>query len=255
MSLFQPRLNQIFFLILISFFKTDLAQARTFKNAYLSFEIQDNWKCKPEQSEFVCRAEDPTEAKEAVIILTAKEVGPPDTFAAYQEHLAKPVTINLKTGGTMMSTITIPPREYTVNDQKWLDALQSNSEVQNYYTRYLATIKDKIAILVTFSAHSKAYSKHSANFMKTIQSLKVIAAKDLATRPESGPLRGSNEMLGAGIGQAMPADLLISDESIDGGSGSQKKGLLDNNMLLGLIFLLIAIGGYVGFKFYKSKNK
>lgn len=251
MSLFQTRLNPIIFLSLC--FMLSSANARSFKNAYLSFEIQDNWKCKPEQSEFVCRAEDPQEAKEAVIILTAKEVGPPDTFAAYSEHLSKPVPLALKTGGTMMSTITIPPREYTVNDQKWLDALHSNSEVQNYYTRYLATIKDKIAILVTFSAHSKFYSKHSANFMKTIQSLRVIAAKDLASRPESGPLRGSNEMLGAGVGQAMPADLLTSEDGLDGGS-NHKKGLLENNMLLGLILVILAIAGYVGFKFYKSKK-
>jgi hypothetical protein len=253
MSLFQSRLIALFFVI--PFFMLNNAQARSFKNAYISFEIQDNWKCKTEQSEWVCRSEDPQESKEAVIILTAKEAGIPDTFVAYNEHLSKPILLNLKTGGTMMSTITIPPREYAVGDQKWLDALHSNSEVQNYYTRYLATIKDKIAILVTFSAHSKFYAKHSAHFMKTIQSLKVIAAKDLTSRPESGPIRGSNEMLGPAIGQAMPADLLTSEDGTDSStSASRKKGLLSNNLFLGFIFVILAIIGYVGFKFYKSRD-
>lgn len=253
MRLFLPRLTPLFFVLPI--FMLNIAEARSFKNAYISFEIQDNWKCKTEQSEWVCRSEDPQESKEAVIILTAKEAGIPDTFTAYNEHLSKPIQLNLKTGGTMMSTITIPPREYSVGEQKWLDALHSNSEVQNYYTRYLATIKDKIAILVTFSAHSKFYSKHSAHFMKTIQSLKVIAAKDLTSRPESGPLRGSNEMLGTGVGQAMPADLLTSEDGTDSSTASKgKSGLLDNNLFLGLIFVILAIAAYVGFKFYKNRD-
>lgn len=45
-----------------------LSEARTFKNAYISFEMLDTWKCKLEQTEWVCRAEDPQESKEAVII-------------------------------------------------------------------------------------------------------------------------------------------------------------------------------------------
>ena len=60
------------------------AQSRTFKNAYISFEMQDNWKCNLEQTEWVCRAEDPQEAKEAVIILTAKEKGPTDSYPNYE---------------------------------------------------------------------------------------------------------------------------------------------------------------------------
>lgn len=243
---------QLFFALI--FLNLNIAQARSFKNAYISFEIQDNWKCKTEQSEWVCRSEDPQESKEAVIILTAKEAGPGDTFPVYTEHLSKPIPLSLKTGGMVNSTITIPPKEYAVGDQKWLDALHSNSEVQNYYTRYLATIKDKIAILVTFSAHSKYYAKHSTHFMKTIQSLRVIAAKDLTSRPESGPLRGSNERLGDAVTSAIPADLLTSEDGLDNASRGGKKGLLQNNMFLALILIILAIIGYVGIKFYKNKR-
>ena len=71
MSLFRPRLIPVF--LILPLFIYNSAQARSFKNAYISFEIQDNWKCKTEQSEWVCRSEDPQESKEAVIILTAKE--------------------------------------------------------------------------------------------------------------------------------------------------------------------------------------
>lgn len=238
-------------LLIIIFLFTAIGQARTFKNAYISFEMLDNWKCKLEQTEWVCRAEDPQESKEAVIILTAKEKGPTDNFPIYMDHMAKPMTLNLKTGGTTQSTVTMPPREEIINDQKWLDGLHTNSEVQNYYTRYLATIKDQIAILITFSVHNKYYAKHRSHFMDTVRSLRVIATKDLLSRPDLGPLRGSGEVLGSGIGQAMPGDMLAAD---DEAGGDHKKGLLQNEMVLGGGLLLLVIAAYVGIKMYQRKN-
>ncbi len=233
----------------ILFFQT--TQARTFKNAYISFEMVDTWRCKLEQTEWVCRSEDPQESKEAVIILTAKERGPTDSFPIYYDHMNKPMTLNLKTGGTGLSTITIPPKELAVNDQKWLDSLHVNSEVQSYYTRYLSTIKDDIAILVTFSVHNKYYAKHSGNFMNTVKSLKVIAPKDLTSNPSAGPLHGAGETLGSSINGAMPSDLLASDDGME--SGSNGKGPFDNKLFLGFIIVVLAIIGYVGFKMMSKK--
>ncbi len=229
-----------------------VSEARTFKNAYISFEMLDTWKCKLEQTEWVCRAEDPQESKEAVIILTAKEKGPTDNFPIYMDHMSKPMSLNLRSGGQAQSTVTMPPREEMINDQKWLDGLHANSEVQNYYTRYLATIKDQVAILITFSVHNKYYAKHRAHFMDTVRSLRVIATKDLLSRPDLGPLRGSGEVLGAGVGQAMPSDLLAADD--EGSASEVKKGLLQNEMVLGGGLLLLAILAYVGIKMYQKSN-
>lgn len=224
--------------------------ARTFKNAYISFEMLDNWKCSLEQTEWVCRAEDPQEAKEAVIILTAKEKGPTDSFPLYENHMSNPIVTKNRAGGTLTSNIVYKSTQLKINDQPWLDALHGNSEVQNYLTRYLATIKDQIAILVTFSAHNKYYSKHSVNFAKTVKSLRVIASKDLLSRPDLGPLRGAGETLGAGIGQAMPADLLASEE----GASQSSKGLFKNKSVLGLLVLLLALVMYILLRIY-NKNK
>lgn len=226
--------------------------ARTFKNAYISFEMVDSWRCKLEQTEWVCRSEDPQESKEAVIILTAKERGPTDSFPIYYDHMNKPMTMIQKNGATGQSTITIPPKELNVNDQKWLDSLHVNSEVQNYYTRYLATIKDDIAILVTFSVHNKYFAKHSANFMNTVKSLRVIAPKDLTSNPSAGPLRGAGETLGVGISGAMPSDLLAGDDGMSDGKGG-KGGPFENKLFLGLIILILAIMAYVGIKMFQKK--
>lgn len=227
-----------------------LSEARTFKNAYISFEMQDTWNCKLEQTEWVCRSEDPQEGKEAVIILTAKEKGPTDTFALYESHMNSSVTTTTKTGQTLVSRVVYKSQQNRYNDQPWLDGMHQDSEVKNYFTRYLATIKDQIAILVTFSAHNKYYAKYSGHFTNTIKSLRVIASKDLLSRPDLGPIGKPGEVLGPGMGQGMPADL-IGEE----GTGMEgKKGLFKNEMFLGFIILILAVFGYIGYRIYSKKN-
>lgn len=229
------------------------AHARTFKNAYISFEILDDWKCKLEQTEWVCRAEDPQTSREAVIILTAKEKGPTDNFSIYQDHMSKPMSLVTKTGASLNSTVTMPPREELINDQKWLDGLHTNSEVPNYYTRYLATIKDQIAILVTFSVHNKYYSKHRSHFMDTVRSLRVIATKDLLANPGMGPIRGAGESLGSGIGSAMPSDLLAASDD-EGAADQGSGGILNNPMVQGGLLILFLLLAYIGIKIYQKKK-
>lgn len=236
---------------LVFIFLGTLAQARTFKNAYISFEMLDTWKCKLESTEWVCRPEDDKESKEAVIILTAKEKGPTDSFPIYKDHLSKPMTLNLRSGGAAQSAVKIPPNELLINDHKWLESMHENSEVQHYYTRYLATIKDKVAILVTFTAHNKYYPKYVRAFTDTIKSLRVLATDDILAQSDIAPLRGSNEVLGAGIGQAMPSDLLAAEDET-AVNADQKKGLLQNEMFLGGGLLLLVVLAYVFMKMKKG---
>ncbi len=227
------------------------AESRTFKNAYISFEMQENWKCNLEQTEWVCRSEESQEAKEAVIILTAKEKGPTDAFPIYESHINSPINTLSKSGVALSSSVKYKARNLKINDQTWLDGLHGDSEVQNYFTRYLATIKDQIAILVTFSAHNKFYAKHSPNFDKTIQSLRVIATKDLLARPDLGPLAGAGDTLGSGVGQAMPNDLLTDDGD---GEAANKKGFFKNEMVMGAALFILAILFYIGLKVYQKKK-
>ncbi len=236
--------------LLFSLFFSTTGEARTFKNAYISFEMLDTWKCNLEQTEWVCRAEDPQEAKEAVIILTAKEKGPTDSFPIYENHMNNSISTVSKTGANLTSSVVYKAQQQRYNDHIWLDGIHRNSEVQNYFTRYVATIKDQIAILVTFTVHNKFYAKHSGHFNNTIKSLRVIASKDLLSRPDLGPVRGAGETLGAGIGQAMPSDLLAADE----GGSDAKKGFFKSEAALGLGLLLLAILVYLGLTFYKKRK-
>lgn len=228
------------------------AQSRTFKNAYISFEMQDNWNCKLEQTEWVCRSENPQEAKEAVIILTAKEKGPTDSFPIYQTHMNNIINTVTRVGTPMSSIVKYKSIQVKINEQDWLDGLHQDSEVKNYFTRYLATIKDQIAILVTFSAHNQHYAKYSQNFNKTIQSLRVIATKDLISRPEMGPIAGQNDILGGNVSNTLN-NIVAADEGSAKAGG--KKGFLKNEFVLGLALFILAILIYIGLRIYQKTKK
>ncbi|NUN06493.1 MAG: hypothetical protein HUU57_12110 [Bdellovibrio sp.] len=229
--------------ILLSF----SAHAKVFRNAYIAFEMPETWKCNLEQTEWVCRSEQNKESKEAIIILTAKEVGPTDSFPLYEAHLNTPIAVATRGGAAGgESKIVYKSKNVQINDQTWIDSLHLGSEVPNYFTRYLATIKDKIAILVTFSAHKQYYTKYSQDFFKAVMSLRVIASKNLLAKPELGPIRPGSETLGGPIGSAMPADMLQEDATPKKGG---KKGLL-----LGGAAILAAIGIFIFLRARKNKR-
>lgn len=245
------RTSRFLSLLVASFFLIP-AQAAVFRNAYVSFELPDNWKCSLEQTEWVCRSEDSQASKEAIIILTAKEVGPMDTFEAYMNHLNTPQQISYRNTGATTSQIKYPAKRTQITDQTWIDGLHMGSEVPSYFTRYLATIKDKIAVLVTFSAHRDKYAQYSTAFFKAVQSLRVIATKSLLASPEQGPLRGASESFGAGIGGAMPADMSGVDDPSGVGMSSRASGFNMKTILL-IVALLLAGGGL--YVFLKSQKR
>ncbi len=239
------------FIALFLVFASSTSMAKVWRNSYLSFEVPDAWKCVLENTEWICRASTDKESKEAIIVLTAKEVGPMDTYDAYTGHLSLPQATSYKGATGVTSKVVYPPKKVQINEQPWIDGLHMASEVPNYYTRYLATIKDnRIAILFTCSAYKDYYSKYSQDFFKAVQSLRVIATKDLLNQQNSG-VRPSTEQLGSAIGQAMPGDLLAGENAEQGNNGSGGSGNTKNLFLL-LAIVLAALGAYI---FLKSRKK
>lgn len=178
---------------------SSLAHATLFRNSYISFELPPAWKCKPDATDWICTNTYSRAAKEAIIVFTAKEAGPADTLQNYEDHLKIAKSLPKQTGGFSTSTVEVVTQRM-INGQPWIDGMQLGSEVNQYYTRYLATTKDNIAILVTFSAQKDYYTKYSADFINAIGSLRVVAAKDILSNPSSSKMAmGSNETIGAPI--------------------------------------------------------
>ncbi|MEN4918422.1 hypothetical protein ABE485_07100 [Achromobacter spanius] len=149
------------------------AVAETFENAYISFDLPDGWECQQEGTEFVCHAPSPSgKDRPAIMIMTAKEPGPEDTLAAYMEHLSK---VPPGTNSSLFKT----PTQVNVDGTLWIDATWFSSEVLNYYTRYMATVKDNLAVLYTFSVHKSHYQDFAGVSTLAVQTLQV---KPQATR-------------------------------------------------------------------------
>ncbi len=226
--------------------------AKIFQNSYVSFELPDNWGCELEGTEWVCVnkfSKKFNEKKDAVIILTAKEKGPSDTLEAYETHLKTPrKLVNSKAQNYVSELKQVKQRKIAL--QSWVDGLHLGSEVQNYYTRYLATTKGQIAILVTFTAHKEQYSKYANDFIRAIQSLKIIAADEILAGSSNQLRKREQDLYALPVGSAL-GDNLGEDGMYEEDDGSSSGST--TKILVGL--LLLSAGGAGFYLLNKDKRK
>jgi len=256
-------LSRLFFLLFATLVTSILivapkAEAKTFRNAYVSFELPPQWDCYLENTAWECRfsvskncsgkaANTPKckaerkKTKEAIIILTAKEVGAKDSFASYTQHLKAPRPIVTRKKRRAKSKV-VHVKPVSIAKQKWVDGMHLGSEVPHYYTRYLATIKGNIAVLVTFSAHKLYYTKYTKDFFNAIKSLRVVATKASTIQknqqlPRNKPILGGGDRAFEGFD-----DLGEGGDEPTASSG----GFGDSSSLMFLAaFILAALGVYI----------
>ncbi len=131
----------------------------------VDLHLDRNWRCGNEKDAVVCRPTDMENELIKVIVWTAKVAAPTDSIAAYHETLKQPRKVRFRLKKTMSTSIS--DETVTINGSPWVDAVQSNSEVYGFNTRYLATVKDGLAVLVTFSARKDIFE----DFQKEIRSI------------------------------------------------------------------------------------
>ena len=152
---------------------TPNAHAAKFANQFVEFELPPQWSCNLEGAEWVCQSADDTKKRDAIIVLAAKLKGDQDSIDQYLTYLkaaktytsvtGKPVKSEPKTGSTV-----------NINGQPWVDALHLESEIPGFYTRYLATVKMDIGVLVTYSVNKAKYQSYLASFETMVKTLKVF---------------------------------------------------------------------------------
>tara|TARA_B100001248_G_scaffold241870_2_gene208941 strand:- start:9014 stop:9706 length:693 start_codon:yes stop_codon:yes gene_type:complete len=225
------------------------AEAKLFQNSYVKFELPDNWQCQMQQTEWICRSSNRQSAREAIIILTAKEVSPQDTLTNYENYLRKPkVSVNSK-GKSIPATLKkLETRK--IKNMEWVDGLLLGSEIPNFYTRYLATVKSKVAVLVTFTAHQRHYTKYSRDFFQAIESLEVVATDALLNRSNTLRGAGTGSLISSDMGGIIPPDMLEEGECFEGEDcyedASASNEWLDYALVVSL--LLLAVGAYMVLK-------
>ena len=170
-------MKKYFFIFLSITFFCQLSSAKLFKNSFVSFELPSSWKCELAGSTWNCSNQYEKKVKSAVIILAAKEVGPQDSLDIYIKEISNKPGVTIQ-GNKHFKAKKLQVKKTTINNQIWVDGLSYNSEAPDFYTRYLATIKNKISILVTFTSHKDYYTVNANDFLKAISSLKVLSPQD-----------------------------------------------------------------------------
>lgn len=131
---------------------------------HLTLNLPEGWSCHADGSATACRE---GSRKDDVVIWTMKETGSGDTMETFRRHLGTPIS-----HGTFVSTPR-SLRTVTINGVDWLDAVQSQSEIKGYETRYLATVDGGLSVLVTFSSVSSSFASFSARMQPVIDQLVV----------------------------------------------------------------------------------
>ncbi len=169
-------------ILLFCFLLSLNGHAKTFTNSYLTFELPNDWDCVLAGTEWVCSPTSKSGQREATLILGAKVAGPEDRLETFQKYLTTPKTLQLANGTTAPSqVIKIAPVQ--LNGQTWIEGIHLGSEIENFYTRYLATAKERLSILLTMSAHKSVWNNYEPIFGKMKNSLKITASPQLLAQP------------------------------------------------------------------------
>lgn len=167
---------------LFFFFISINCHAKVFTNSYLTFNLPDDWDCVLAGTEWVCSPSSKSGQREATIILGAKSAGPEDRIENFQKFLNNPKTVQLANGTTAPSKV-IKVAPVQLGEQTWIEGIHLGSEIENYYTRYLATVKEHLSILMTMSAHKSVWNNYEPIFGKLKNSIKISASPQLLIRP------------------------------------------------------------------------
>jgi hypothetical protein len=163
----------------VVFFFAAPAHALKFTNPFVEFELPTGFNCALDGPAWTCEMAEGDSQPDAVIVLAAKTKGENDTLDKFQEFLRKPKMVqNAEGKGVVSEAKYVKPTE--INGQPWIDSLQVDSEMQGYYTHYLVTIKQDIAVLVTFSIEKSKMPVYQAQFDNMLKSIKVFRKVEAA---------------------------------------------------------------------------
>lgn len=174
------------FVALTGFFTLPYAHATRFTNQFVEFELPNRWSCSLEGAEWVCQGTDEQKRRDAIIVLAAKLKGDADSLEKYQEYLTKPRNFSAPNG----KPVTSQPKYakgMQINGHPWIDSIHLESEIPGFYTRYLATVKQDIGVLVTYSINKAKYQEYLSQFDDMVKSLKVFRKQGGVNSNINGP--------------------------------------------------------------------
>jgi hypothetical protein len=223
------------------------AHAAKFANQFVEFELPPQWQCNLEGAEWVCQSTNDVKKRDAIIVLAAKLKGDQDSLDQYLTYLKAAKTYTSVQGKPVKSEMKYA-KDVNLNGQAWVDALHMESEIPGFLTRYLATVKQDIGVLVTYSVNKNKWSEYLGDFDNMTKTLKVFrkAGQGLNTMPQNG-----NLFTGTQVPQNVSGDTVFPGAAPVGGNDNAPKPASKNASPM---LPLLALAGIVGFVIWRRKQ-
>jgi hypothetical protein len=134
-----------------------------------------------------------------------------------------------------------------LNGHPWVDSLHLESEIPGFYTRYLATVKQDIGVLVTYSVNKAKYQDYLQDFDHMVNTLKVFRkVGGINVAPAQGSLF-QNTQVSTNVG----TETIFSSDQIQGGADTVKARSSQQQFPWGVLVLLV---GAIGFFVWKRRK-
>ncbi|MFZ9595480.1 MAG: hypothetical protein ACO3A2_05320 [Bdellovibrionia bacterium] len=228
--------------------------AAKFANQFTEFELPPQWQCNLEGAEWVCQSTNESKKKEAIIVLAAKLKGDQDSLDQYLNYLQSAKNFTSVQGKPVKSDPKYA-KTINLNSQPWVDSLHLESEIPGFYTRYLATVKQDIGILVTYSISKAKYQDYLNDFENMVKTLKAFRKTGgINVGAQSGNLFQNTQ-----IPTTLSGDSIFPGTQIQGGAPAQEiaqpQPKPKDSLPLPLpVFILIVLGVGVLLVIKKKQN-
>ncbi|MEI7440494.1 MAG: hypothetical protein WCK43_02555 [bacterium] len=149
------------------------ASAKSFRSKFISMELPPNWDCQQEELDWVCQPDNPNLRNEAIVVIVTKAVNPPDdTFDKYKEYLKQTKAMRDLLGKGYTTQVKYV-KDKKIRDQMWVDSLQIGPEIPGFISRYVASIKEQVAGLISYHVAESVFAKWAEVLDKMIDSAEI----------------------------------------------------------------------------------
>ncbi len=221
-------------------FGLNSAHAAKFANQFTEFELPPQWQCNLEGAEWVCQSTQDGKKRDAIIVLAAKLKGDQDSLDQYLAYLKAAKTFTSVQGKPVKSEPKYA-KHVNLNGHAWVDSLHLESEIPGFYTRYLATVKEDIGVLITYSINKNKYQQYLQDFENMTRTLKVFRkAGGINVSPANSNLFGNTN-----IPQHVDSGTVFPGAGPAGGSDQQPQQKKGGDLPLIPILIGVAIVGFI----------
>ncbi len=140
---------------------------------YMGFQVPPGWDCQKDGADIVCQPEDPALSRQAILVVSAKQVSAEENLDFLKRRLLEPRATAIRTGSAPQRSEVTAHTVLELGGVEWVDATHFASEIPQFNTRYVATSARGLSVLLSFSAHSSQWEAYNLHFQSVLSSIRL----------------------------------------------------------------------------------